>query len=51
MKVTRKVMKKDEEPYDEDFVVDRDECNRPTTTLEGLNEVSSPSSNPRRAAR
>ena len=36
MKVTRKVMKKDEEPYDEDFVVERDECNRPTTTLEGL---------------
>jgi acetyl-CoA acetyltransferase family protein len=36
MKVVRKVMKKDQEPYDEDFVVDRDECNRPTTTLEGL---------------
>jgi acetyl-CoA acetyltransferase family protein len=36
MKVTRKVMKKDQEPFDEDFVVDRDECNRPTTTLEGL---------------
>jgi acetyl-CoA acetyltransferase family protein len=36
MKVTRKVMKKDQEPYDEDFVVERDECNRPTTTLEGL---------------
>jgi acetyl-CoA acetyltransferase family protein len=36
MKVTRKVMKKGEEPYDEDFVVDRDECNRPDTTLEGL---------------
>jgi len=36
MKVTRKVMKKDEEPYDEGFVVERDECNRPTTTLEGL---------------
>jgi acetyl-CoA acetyltransferase family protein len=36
MKVTRKVMKKDQEPFDEDFVVDRDECNRPTTTLERL---------------
>ena len=36
MKVTRKVMKKDEEPYEEGFVVDRDECNRPNTTLEGL---------------
>jgi acetyl-CoA acetyltransferase family protein len=36
MKVVRKVMKKDEEPYDEDFVVEQDECNRPSTTLEGL---------------
>ncbi|MCH8890964.1 MAG: thiolase family protein [Myxococcales bacterium] len=36
MKVTRKVMKKDEEPYEEEFVVERDECNRPNTTLEGL---------------
>jgi acetyl-CoA acetyltransferase family protein len=36
MKVTRKVMKKDEEPFDESFVVEQDECNRPTTTLEGL---------------
>jgi len=36
MKVRRKVMKKGEEPYEEDGVVDRDECNRPQTTLEGL---------------
>ena len=36
LKVTRKVMKKGEEPFDEDFVVEQDECNRPTTTLEGL---------------
>jgi acetyl-CoA acetyltransferase family protein len=36
MKVTRKVIKKGEEPCDEEFVVERDECNRPTTTLEGL---------------
>jgi len=36
MKVTRKVMKKGEEPYEEEGVVDRDECNRPDTTLEGL---------------
>jgi acetyl-CoA acetyltransferase family protein len=36
MKVTRKVMKKGEEPYDEDFVVEKDECNRADTTLEGL---------------
>jgi acetyl-CoA acetyltransferase family protein len=36
MKVRRKVMKKDQEPYEEDCTVDRDECNRPDTTLEGL---------------
>lgn len=36
MKVTRKVMKKGEEPYEEEALVDRDECNRPNTTLEGL---------------
>ncbi|MGH0029972.1 MAG: thiolase family protein [Myxococcota bacterium] len=36
MKVTRKVQKKGEEPYEEDFVVEKDECNRPETTLEGL---------------
>ena len=36
MKVRRKVVKKDAEPYEEDAVVDRDECNRADTTLEGL---------------
>jgi acetyl-CoA acetyltransferase family protein len=36
MKVTRKIIKKDEEPYDEEFTVERDECNRAGTTLEGL---------------
>ena len=36
MKVTRRVQKKGEEPYDEEFVVEQDECNRPSTTLEGL---------------
>jgi len=36
LKVTRKVLKKGEEPYEEDFTVDADECNRPSTTLEGL---------------
>ncbi len=36
MKVRRKVEKKGETPYEEDFVADRDECNRPDTTLEGL---------------
>jgi acetyl-CoA acetyltransferase family protein len=36
MKVRRKVIKKGAEPYEEDAVVDRDECNRSDTTLEGL---------------
>jgi len=36
MKVTRKVIKKGEEPYEEEWVVDRDECNRPDTTIEAL---------------
>ena len=36
MKVRRKVMKKGEEPFEQDFVVEKDECNRPDTTLEGL---------------
>jgi len=36
MKVRRKVIKKGQDPYEEDFVVERDECNRPDTTLEGL---------------
>ncbi len=36
MKVTRKVMKKGEDPYDEEAVLESDECNRPSTTLEGL---------------
>jgi acetyl-CoA acetyltransferase family protein len=36
MKVRRTVAKKGEEPYEEDFVVERDECNRANTTLDGL---------------
>ena len=40
MKVTRKVIKKDQEPYDEEAVVDGDECNRANTTLEGLAKLS-----------
>jgi acetyl-CoA acetyltransferase family protein len=36
MKVRRKLIRKDAEPTEEDAVVDRDECNRPDTTLEGL---------------
>ena len=34
MKVNRKVMKKDEEPYEEEFSVELDECNRANTTAE-----------------
>src|SRR5690606_4850391 len=30
------VQKKGEEPYEEEALVDRDECNRPDTTIEGL---------------
>ena len=37
--VTRKVMKKDAEPYDEEFTVEADECNRPQTTLDGLSAL------------
>ncbi len=36
MKVRRAVQNKGEEPREEDALVDRDECNRPDTTLEGL---------------
>jgi len=36
MKVRRRVIQKDKEPYDEDFTVELDECNRPDTTLAGL---------------
>ena len=36
MKVTRNVMKKGEDPYKEEAVVDKDECNRPNSTLEAL---------------
>ena len=39
MKVTRKVIKKGEDPYEEDFTVEADECNRPETTLEGLGSL------------
>ncbi len=36
MKVTRKVTPKEGDPYEEEFVVEKDECNRASTTLEGL---------------
>jgi len=39
MKVVRKVTPKGQEAYDEDFTVEKDECNRPDTTLEGLNSL------------
>ena len=39
MKVTRRVMKKGEEPYEEEFTVEQDECNRAETTLEGLSKL------------
>jgi acetyl-CoA acetyltransferase family protein len=40
MKVRRTVQKKGEEPFQEDAVADRDECNRPDTTLEGLAKLA-----------
>ncbi len=40
MRVTRKVMKKGEDPYDEEHTLDVDECNRPSTTLEGLSSLA-----------
>ncbi len=39
MKTTRKVIVKDGDDYEEECTVDRDECNRPTTTLEGLQKL------------
>lgn len=39
MKVTRKVTPKEGEPYEEEFTVAKDECNRPSTTLEGLQKL------------
>jgi acetyl-CoA acetyltransferase family protein len=39
MKVTRKVVPKDADAYEEEFTVEADECNRPTTTLEGLQKL------------
>ena len=39
MKVTRKVTPKEGDAFEEDFTVERDECNRPGTTLEGLQKL------------
>ena len=40
MKTTRKVVVKDGDDYEEECVVEKDECNRPNTTLEGLQKLS-----------
>jgi acetyl-CoA acetyltransferase family protein len=39
MKTRRLVQKKGEEPREEDCVVDKDECNRPDTTIEALRKL------------
>ncbi len=39
MKVTRKVTPKEGDAYEEDFTVEKDECNRPGTTLEALQKL------------
>ncbi|MFT5696529.1 MAG: acetyl-CoA acetyltransferase family protein [Myxococcota bacterium] len=40
MKVTRNVIKKGEDPYEEEFTLELDECNRPSTTLEALKSLN-----------
>ncbi|MFO0687829.1 MAG: thiolase family protein [Myxococcota bacterium] len=40
MKVTRKVTPKEGEPFEEPFTVDKDECNRADTTIEGLRKLA-----------
>jgi acetyl-CoA acyltransferase len=39
MKVTRKVTPKEGDAFEEDFSVEADECNRPSTTLEALQKL------------
>ena len=39
MKVTRRVTPKEGDAFEEDFTVERDECNRPGTTLEALQKL------------
>jgi acetyl-CoA acyltransferase len=39
MKVTRKVTPKEGDAFEEDFTVEKDECNRPGTTFEGLQKL------------
>jgi acetyl-CoA acyltransferase len=40
MKVTRKVTPKEGEPFEESFTVEKDECNRADTTIEGLRKLA-----------
>jgi acetyl-CoA acetyltransferase family protein len=40
MAVTRNVIKKEKNPYEEAFTLEFDECNRPSTTLEGLSSLN-----------
>jgi acetyl-CoA acetyltransferase family protein len=39
MAVTRNVIKKEKDPYQEAFTLELDECNRPSTTLDGLTSL------------
>jgi acetyl-CoA acetyltransferase family protein len=39
MKTTTKIMKKDQEPFEQEVNVDRDECSRANTTLDGLSSL------------
>jgi len=40
MAVTRNVIKKEKNPYEEAFTLELDECNRPSTTLDGLSSLT-----------
>jgi acetyl-CoA acetyltransferase family protein len=40
MAVTRNVIKKEKDPYEEAFTLELDECNRPSTTLDGLSSLT-----------
>jgi acetyl-CoA acetyltransferase family protein len=40
MAVNRNVIKKEKNPYEEAFTLELDECNRPSTTLDGLSSLT-----------
>ena len=40
MAVNRNVIKKGKDPYEEAFTLELDECNRPSTTLDGLSSLT-----------